>query len=114
MAARIAVIYYSATGNVHMLAEAIAEGASETGAEVRLRRVPELAPEEAIQQNQLWAKHRDETAETVEEAEIEDLRWADGYAFGTRSASGTPRRSSSSTWTWPAGSGSKGRWRTSP
>ena len=33
-----AVIFYSATGNVHMLAEAIAEGASETGAEVRLKR----------------------------------------------------------------------------
>jgi NAD(P)H dehydrogenase (quinone) len=40
MAARIAVIYYSATGNVHMLAEAIAEGAAETEAEgfvVRVR-----------------------------------------------------------------------------
>ena len=62
MATRIAVIYYSATGNVHKLAEAIAEGAGETGAEVRLRRVQELAPEEAIQQNQKWARHRDARA----------------------------------------------------
>jgi NAD(P)H dehydrogenase (quinone) len=88
--ARIAVIYYSATGNVHMLAEAIAEGAGETGAEVRLRRVPELAPEEAIQRNQLWARHRDETAKTVEEAKLEDLEWADGYAFGTPVRFGNP------------------------
>jgi NAD(P)H dehydrogenase (quinone) len=90
MATRIAVIYYSATGNVHTLAEAIADGALETGVEVRLRRVPELAPEEAIQQNQQWARHRDETRDTVEEATLEDLRWADGYAFGTPTRFGNP------------------------
>jgi NAD(P)H dehydrogenase (quinone) len=90
MATRIAVIYYSATGNVHKLAEAIAEGAEETGAEVRLRRVPELAPEEAIQRNQAWAQHRDETRDTVEEARTSDLEWADGYAFGTPTRFGNP------------------------
>jgi NAD(P)H dehydrogenase (quinone) len=90
MAAQIAVIYYSATGNVHMLAESVAEGAHETGAEVRLRRVAELAPEEAIQRNQLWAKHRDETAGRIEEATLDDLRWADGYAFGTPTRFGNP------------------------
>jgi NAD(P)H dehydrogenase (quinone) len=36
MSARIAVIYYSATGNVHRLAQAIAEGAEHAGGEVRL------------------------------------------------------------------------------
>ena len=90
MATRIAVIYYSATGNVHKLAEAIAEGAGETGAEVRLRRVQELAPEEAIQQNQEWARHRDETAESVEIATLDDLEWAHGYAFGTPTRFGNP------------------------
>ena len=90
MAAGIAVIYYSATGNVHMLADAIAEGARDGGADVRLRRVAELAPEEAIQQNQLWARHRDETRDTVPEASLEDLRWADGYAFGTPTRFGNP------------------------
>ena len=43
--ANIAVIYYSATGNVHGLAQAVAEGAEGTGAEVRLRHVEELASE---------------------------------------------------------------------
>jgi NAD(P)H dehydrogenase (quinone) len=90
MSAQIAVIYYSATGNVHKLAEAIAEGAGETGADVRLRRVAELAPEAAIQQNQDWARHRDETANTVEEATMDDLEWADGYAFGTPTRFGNP------------------------
>ena len=90
MPTQIAVIYYSATGNVHKLAEAIAEGARDTGAEVRLRRVRELAPEEAIQQNQVWARHRDETAGTVREATLEDLEWADGFAFGTPTRFGNP------------------------
>jgi NAD(P)H dehydrogenase (quinone) len=90
MSAQIAVIYYSATGNVHKLAEAIAQGAAETGADVRLRRVAELAPEEAIQQNQEWARHRDQTAHTVEEATMDDLEWADGFAFGTPTRFGNP------------------------
>ena len=41
----IAVIYYSATGHVHKLGEALAKGGADAGAEVRLRRVAELAPE---------------------------------------------------------------------
>jgi NAD(P)H dehydrogenase (quinone) len=78
----VAVIYYSSTGNVHALAEAVAEGASEAGAEVRLRRVAELAPAEAIDSNPAWRAHSDATAD-IPEATHEDLRWADAYAFGT-------------------------------
>lgn len=43
MSPSIAVIYYSSTGNVHRLAAAVAEGAAQAEADVRLRRVPELA-----------------------------------------------------------------------
>jgi NAD(P)H dehydrogenase (quinone) len=90
MDARIAVIYYSSTGNTHLLADAVAAGARDTGTDVRFRRVPELAPEEAIQKNPQWAKHRDETKDTVAEATLDDLRWADGYAFGTPTRFGNP------------------------
>jgi NAD(P)H dehydrogenase (quinone) len=79
---RVAVIYYSSTGHVHRLAEAIREGAEETGAEVRLRRVAELAPENAIQSNPDWAGHRDATRD-IEEATLDDLDWADAYVFGS-------------------------------
>ena len=87
---KIAVIYYSSTGNVHELAGALAEGAEEAGAEVRLRRVPELAPAEAIASNPLWQAHVDATAGEVQEATPADLEWADGYAFGTPTRFGTP------------------------
>lgn len=79
---KVAVIYYSATGNVHALADAVADGAREAGAEVRVRRVAELAPPEAIESNPAWRAHHDASAE-VPEATHDDLRWADAYAFGT-------------------------------
>jgi NAD(P)H dehydrogenase (quinone) len=80
--AKIAVIYYSSTGSVHALAEALAEGASEAGADVRLRRVAELAPGAAIDSNPAWRAHLEATA-GIAEATHDDLRWADAYAFGT-------------------------------
>lgn len=80
--AKVAVIYHSSTGNVHALAEALAGGASDAGADVRLRRVAELAPEEAIDSNPVWRAHAEATAD-IPAATLEDLRWADAYAFGT-------------------------------
>jgi NAD(P)H dehydrogenase (quinone) len=59
---RIAVVDYSATGNVHMLAEAIAEGAVDTRAEVRFRRVPELAPDAQCISEPEIAPHREPEA----------------------------------------------------
>jgi len=82
MAVKVAVIYYSATGSVYRLAQAIEEGAKEAGAEVRFRKVHELAPEEAIKSNQGWSDHALMT-EDVPEAELDDLEWADAYIFGT-------------------------------
>jgi len=80
--ARIAVIYYSATGNVHALATAVAEGADEAGAEVRLRQVEEIASELVISQNQHWGRHRAAVRDQPD-ATLDDLEWADGVAFGT-------------------------------
>ena len=82
MAVKVAVIYYSATGNVYRLARAVEEGAREAGAEVRFKKVHELAPEEAIKSNQGWSDHALMT-EDVPEADLDDLEWADAYIFGT-------------------------------
>lgn len=80
--AKISVIYYSATGHAHMIANAVVEGAKKAGAEVRLRRVRELAPDEAIDTNPRWRAHLDATKD-VPIATLDDLDWADGYVFGT-------------------------------
>jgi NAD(P)H dehydrogenase (quinone) len=79
---RVLVAYYSATGDVHALAKAVAQGAADTGAEVRLRHVEELAPELLISQNQAWGQHRSEVTNEPT-ATLDDLEWADGIAFGT-------------------------------
>ncbi|WP_240519552.1 NAD(P)H:quinone oxidoreductase [Amycolatopsis antarctica] len=79
---KVAVIYYSSTGNVHTLAESVAEGAEAAGARVRIRRVRELAPDAAIDSNPAWRAHLDATAD-VPEATPEDIRWADAVIFGT-------------------------------
>jgi len=89
MAVKLAVIYYSATGTTYRLARGIEEGAGQAGAEVRLRKVRELAPEEAISSNQGWAAHRLET-QNVAEAALDDLVWADAIVFGTPTRYGLP------------------------
>jgi NAD(P)H dehydrogenase (quinone) len=89
MTVKVAVIYYSATGTVHALAQAVAEGAASAGAGVRLRRVAELAPDSAIAQNPLWRRHAD-AATSIAQASVEDLAWADAFAFGTPTRFGAP------------------------
>lgn len=80
--ARIAVIYYSATGTNESTARAVADGAEAAGHEVRLRLVRENAPTEAIASNPAWkAFHERMASQPV--AEIADLEWADAIVFGS-------------------------------
>jgi len=81
-AVKVAVIYYSATGSVHTLAARAAAAAEKNGAEVRLVRVAELAPAEAIASNEAWAAHAAETAD-IPVATSDDIDWADVVLFGT-------------------------------
>lgn len=90
MAPRILITYYSATGSVYRLAKAVEAGAETAGAEVRLRRVAELAPPEAVASNEAWAQHKNETDLLVPVVTLDDLDWADGYAFGTPTRYGAP------------------------
>lgn len=82
MPVKTAIIYYSATGGTHKLAEAIAEGAREAGSEVRVLKVKELAPEQAIASNEGWGNHVRETAH-IPEATLADLEWADAIILGS-------------------------------
>jgi NAD(P)H:quinone oxidoreductase type IV len=79
---KVAVIYYSSTGTVHQLAENVARGAQEAGADVRLLRVAELAPAEAIAANPAWDAHFAAT-QHMPVASADDIVWADAVVFGS-------------------------------
>ena len=86
---KITIIYYSSTGNNHKLAVAAGEGAASLGAEVRIRKVKELAPDAAIDSRAEWRAHVDATSD-VPEAQLDDLDWADGFIVGTPTRFGLP------------------------
>ncbi len=77
---KLTVIYYSSTGINHQLSQWAAEAGKEAGAEVRLLKVQELAPEEAINSNPAWKKHIEDTID-IPVASSDDLVWADAIVF---------------------------------
>jgi NAD(P)H dehydrogenase (quinone) len=79
---KLAIIYYSSTGTIHSMADRLREAGEKAGAEVRLRQVPELAPEEAIASNAAWSQHFDKT-KNEPKATADDVVWADAVLFGT-------------------------------
>lgn len=79
-APKIAVVYYSTYGHNHQMAQAAAEAAEAAGAEVRIRKVRETAPQEVIDAQDAW-KAQQEAQSDVPEATPDDLVWADGYFF---------------------------------
>ncbi|MBA9002333.1 MULTISPECIES: NAD(P)H:quinone oxidoreductase type IV [Thermomonospora] len=86
---RVAVIYYSATGTVYELAKAAAVAAEKAGAEVRLRKVREIAPDEVVAANRMWLEHVEATRH-IGEATLEDLDWADALLMGAPTRYGAP------------------------
>ncbi len=82
MAVKLAVIYYSTYGTNYQLASAAAEAARAAGAEVRLLRVRETAPEQVVNSQPAWKANIEATAH-VEEAKPADMEWADAYLFST-------------------------------
>ncbi|MED7931987.1 NAD(P)H:quinone oxidoreductase type IV [Nonomuraea sp. LP-02] len=78
----LAVIYYSATGTGTQIATEIARAAEAMGAQVRVRKVAELAPQSVIDSNPAWAAHHAATAD-VPVPSPEDLVWADAVIFGS-------------------------------
>lgn len=79
---KLSIIYYSATGTVDAMARRCAEAAEKQGAEVRLRRVAEIAPDSAIEANESWQQHREATKDEPT-ATPDDITWADAVIFGS-------------------------------
>jgi NAD(P)H dehydrogenase (quinone) len=77
---KLAVIFYTTTGTNHRMARVAADAAAEAGAEVRLRKVKETAPPEAIKSRKEWGETI-ERIKDVDEVSHDDMTWADAYLF---------------------------------
>ncbi|WP_159586606.1 NAD(P)H:quinone oxidoreductase [Chelativorans xinjiangense] len=74
--AKILVLYYSSWGHMEQMARAAAAGAREAGADVTVKRVPELVPEEVAK---AAGYKLDQEAPVAEPLEVADY---DGIIFG--------------------------------
>ncbi|HUU40577.1 MAG TPA: NAD(P)H:quinone oxidoreductase [Desulfatiglandales bacterium] len=81
MKVRVKVVFYSMYGHIYRMAEAEAEGAREVkGAEVTLLQVPELVPDNMLEQ--IGAKKPREAFAHIPIAKSDDLADADAIIFG--------------------------------
>ena len=81
--ANVLIAFYSRTGVTEKLAHAVADGAREMGASVRLRRVRDFVAEHIIQSVPGWRESRDRMHKDYEPPTGEDAQWADAIIFGT-------------------------------
>jgi NAD(P)H dehydrogenase (quinone) len=82
MATKVQIVFYSTYGHIYRMAEAVAEGAREAGGtEVALLQVPELMPDEALEQS--GAKAARQAFAHVPVAGPDHLVDADAVIFGT-------------------------------
>ncbi|MCE6952114.1 NAD(P)H:quinone oxidoreductase [Cereibacter sphaeroides] len=80
MTVKLAVLFYSTYGTNHRMAEIAAEAGREAGAEVRLLRIAETAPESVIAGQEAW-KAQVERAGQIPAATPADMEWANAYLF---------------------------------
>jgi NAD(P)H dehydrogenase (quinone) len=77
-APKILVLFYSTYGTNHRIEETAARAAEATGAEVRLRRAAETAPEAVVEAQDAWRSQL-QAMQDIPEAAPDDMVWADGY-----------------------------------
>lgn len=75
--AKVLILYYSAYGHIERMAEAVAEGVRQAGAEAVIKRVPELVPEEIA----LKAGYKLDQKAPI--ATVNELSEYDAIIFGT-------------------------------
>jgi len=76
-------VFYSRDGAVETLAKAVAEGARHAGAEVRLRRVPDLVSPAVMAKVPGWEERSKRMLAEYGTPTLADAEWADGIIFGT-------------------------------
>ncbi|MCC5856203.1 MAG: NAD(P)H:quinone oxidoreductase [Idiomarina sp.] len=74
--AKVLVLYYSSYGHIEQMAQAVAEGARAGGADVDIKRVPELVPEDVAKNSGY------KTEQSAPIAKPDDLKEYDAVLFG--------------------------------
>jgi NAD(P)H dehydrogenase (quinone) len=74
---KVLVLYYSAYGHIETMAQAVAEGVRQAGADVTIKRVPELVPEEVARKS----GYKLDQAAPI--ATVQELPEYDAFIFGT-------------------------------
>lgn len=64
------------------MAQWAAEGGREAGAEVKVLKIREIAPQQAVDANAAWKAHVEATRD-IPEVTLDDLEWADSYIFSS-------------------------------
>lgn len=78
----LAIVFYSMGGTNYQLARWAKEGAEQSGANVKVLKVEELAPQSVIDGNENW-KATVEATKDVPVVTSEDIEWADAIIFST-------------------------------
>src|SRR5690554_2671742 len=84
--AKVLVLYYSSYGHIETMAYAEAEGAREAGAEVVVKRVPELVPEEVARTSGYKMDQKAPIATVQELSEYDAIIFGTGTRYGNMTA----------------------------
>jgi NAD(P)H dehydrogenase (quinone) len=79
----VLVAFYSRNGSTEKMAQAIAEGAKEAGAEIRLRRARDIAGPDVMAQAPGWRENSQRMDAIYPAPTPEDAEWSDGVVFGS-------------------------------
>jgi NAD(P)H dehydrogenase (quinone) len=84
--AKVLVLYYSTYGHIEVMANAVAEGGREAGAQVDIKRVPELVPEEIARRSHYKLDQPAPIATVEELANYDAIIVGTGTRFGRMSS----------------------------
>ena len=83
---KVLVLYYSSYGHIETMAHAVAEGAREGGAEVAVKRVPELVPPEVAEKAHFKLDQAAPVATVAELPEYDAIIFGSPTRFGNMAA----------------------------
>jgi len=83
---KVLVLYYSAYGHIETMAEAVAAGAREAGAQVDIKRVPETVPEAVAKASHFKLDQKAPVAKVEDLAEYDAVIVGTGTRFGRMSS----------------------------